>query len=129
MNEDKLPPPKDRVLKMPRQNSVFLAGRLVRNVESAFSPDGALVVTFPMASNETYRVKSGEVKQTTLFVRVRAVGKVAEYVESHFRKADPVLVMGKLMNDERAFRGMSEPAQIVVVQATTVQPLDQETTL
>ena len=121
-----LPKARERLLKMPRENSVTVAGRLVRDLELAKLADGRTTATFPIACNEKYKLTNGETKQTTLFVRVCAVGGCADYIAGRLRKGDAVFVKGKLGNEDRAFQGMKEPAQVVVIRATTVQPLEQK---
>ena len=129
MGEDsRLPPPRNRILKMPRLNEVRIAGRLVRDPDMKMTPEGLAVATLRIAESSTYKTAKGELRQKETFMRVTATGGAAEYVETHIKKGDPVIVVGALENVDHRFEGMTNknPAKLLTIRAVTVMPLEQD---
>jgi single-strand DNA-binding protein len=78
-------------------NKVILTGRLVADPDVRYTPNGAEVAQFRIAVNRSYRVKDQtEWQQETFFVNVVTWNRLAEKVESNFKKGDLVLVEGRL---------------------------------
>jgi len=81
-------------------NKVILIGRLGADPEIRYTPSGAEVATFRMATSETWTNKSGEKEEKTEWHRIVAwnnrVSKLADFAEKYLKKGDRVYVEGRL---------------------------------
>ncbi|HOD35010.1 MAG TPA: single-stranded DNA-binding protein [Syntrophales bacterium] len=77
-------------------NKVILVGRLGADPEVRYTPDGAQVTTFRLATDEQWKDKSGERAQRTEWHRVVAFRKLAEICGSYLSKGRLVYVEGRL---------------------------------
>lgn len=84
-----------KVKKMSSTNSVNIVGRLTRDAELRYTPDGLAITSFTVAVDR-YR-KKGE--KDTDFVPVKTFGKQAEFVEKWTGKGLMVSVHGRLKFD------------------------------
>ena len=80
-------------------NCVLIGGNLTRDPELKFLPDGTAVCNFNVVVNEKYTDKKGEKKENVCFVEVVAWKKTAELAAEYLRKGSPVVVEGKLAQD------------------------------
>lgn len=78
-------------------NRVELIGNLTRDPELRYTPSGAAVATFSIATNRTY-VVDGEKKEDVDFHRVVAWNKLAELCSQLLKKGTRVFVSGRLQN-------------------------------
>lgn len=76
-------------------NRVELIGNLTRDPELRYTPNGAAVVTFGIATNRTY-VTDGEKKEEVDFHRLVAWNKLAELCNQLLKKGNRVFVSGRL---------------------------------
>ncbi len=81
-------------------NKVMLMGNLTRDPELRRIPSGVAVVTLGLALNESFKNKSGERTERTIFVDVDVWDRQAETCEQYLSKGRPVLVEGRLQMDE-----------------------------
>ena len=77
-------------------NRVLLIGNLGRDAELRFTPSGAPVATFSMATTETWKDKTGAKQERTEWTRVVLWGTAAEAVSKYLTKGKSVAVEGKL---------------------------------
>ncbi len=77
-------------------NRVILIGNLGRDPEVRRLENGAVVAKFPIATNESYRDKSGEWQTLTEWHDVVVWRTLAERAESQLKKGSLVYVEGKL---------------------------------
>ncbi len=77
-------------------NRVFLAGRLTRDPELRYTPQGTAVAKLGLAVSRQYTTSSGEKREDTLFVNVDVWDKQAEFVSKYFVKGRPIFVEGRL---------------------------------
>ena len=81
-------------------NYVCIGGNLTRDPELKYTPQGVAVSNFNVAVNEKYTdSKTGEKKEIVAFIEVVAWKKTAELAAEYLRKGNPVLVEGKLSQD------------------------------
>jgi len=59
-------------------NKVILIGNLGQDPESRFTPQGTAVTSFSVATNESWKSQSGEIKEHTEWHRIEMFGKRAE---------------------------------------------------
>lgn len=78
-------------------NRVELIGNLTRDPEVRYTPNGAAVATFSIATNRSY-VSDGERKEEVDFHRVVAWNKLAELCQQLLKKGNRVFVSGRLQN-------------------------------
>jgi single-strand DNA-binding protein len=78
-------------------NKVILVGNLGRDPEVRYSPDGAAISNFSIATTDTWRDKAtGEKKESTEWHRIVFFGKTAEIVAQYLKKGSAVYVEGAL---------------------------------
>lgn len=76
-------------------NRVELIGNLTRDPELRYTPNGAAVCTFGVATNRTY-VSEGERKEEVDFHRLVSWNKLAELCNQLLKKGHRVFVSGRL---------------------------------
>lgn len=76
-------------------NRVELIGNLTRDPELRYTPNGAAVCTFGLATNRTY-VSEGEKKEEVDFHRLVAWNKLAELCNQLLKKGVKVFISGRL---------------------------------
>ena len=72
-------------------NRVELIGNLTRDPELRFTPNGAAVCTFGLATNRTY-VSEGEKKEEVDFHRLVSWNKLAELCNQLLKKGTKVFI-------------------------------------
>ena len=84
---------------MPNFNQVNLMGNVTRDPELTYMPNGDAVADIGLAVNEFWTDASGEKKQETTFVNLKAYRRDAETLAKYVFKGDPLFVTGKFKND------------------------------
>jgi single-strand DNA-binding protein len=78
-------------------NRTFHTGRLTRDCELKYLPDGTAVANMRLAVNDDWTdKKTGEKKGSTLFIDVAVFGNAAESCKKFLSKGSKILVEGKL---------------------------------
>ncbi|MDQ5901131.1 MAG: single-strand DNA-binding protein [Patescibacteria group bacterium] len=77
-------------------NRVQLIGNLTRDPELRYTPSGAAVVSFGLATNRSWNTDSGEKHEETEFHRIVAWNKLAELCSQFLVKGRKVYVEGRL---------------------------------
>lgn len=77
-------------------NKVLLIGNLTRDPELRYTPSGAAVCTFGVATNRTYVASDGTKKEEAEFMRIVAWNKLAELCSQLLTKGRKVYVEGRL---------------------------------
>lgn len=80
-------------LRLPRINYVVLSGRLTRDVELRFTPNGTPVAKLSLAFDRSYQ-KDGEWQQETSYLEVVVWNKRGEQCAENLHKGSPVLIEG-----------------------------------
>ena len=80
---------------MNTNNRVQLTGNLGNNPEIKVFENGNKLAKFSMATKEEYVTKSGDKNSDTQWHFVCAWGKVAEQIETEFKKGSFVSIEGK----------------------------------
>lgn len=89
-------------------NRVELIGNLTRDPELRYTPNGAAVCTFGIATNRTY-VTEGEKKEEVDFHRLVAWNKLAELCNQLLKKGNRVFISGRLQT--RSWEGQDGQAR------------------
>ena len=77
-------------------NKVMLIGNLTRDPELKYTPQGAAVCTFGIATNRNWTTDTGEKKEDVEFHNVVAWNKLAEICAQLLKKGRKVYVEGRL---------------------------------
>ena len=80
---------------MSDSNVVIMTGNLTRQPEIRYTPKGAAIADFGLASNRRYG-KGDDMKEEVCFVDVTVFGSTAEAVTKHLQKGRKVLIEGRL---------------------------------
>jgi single-strand DNA-binding protein len=77
-------------------NRIELIGNLTRDPELRFTPNGAAVCTFGIATNRSFVSSEGEKREDVDFHRLVAWNKLAELCNQLLKKGTKVFVSGRL---------------------------------
>lgn len=77
-------------------NKVQLIGNLTRDPELRYTPSGAAVCSFSIATNRAWTTDSGEKKEDAEFHRIVSWNKLAEICSQFLTKGRKVFVEGRL---------------------------------
>ncbi len=77
-------------------NKVILVGHLGKDPELSYIPSGQSVTKFTMATNRTYKDKSGETKEVTDWHNIVAWGKLGEICAQFLAKGRQAYVEGQI---------------------------------
>jgi single-strand DNA-binding protein len=81
-------------------NKVILVGNLGRDAELRYTPGGAAVSKFSLATTEVWTDKSGQRQERTEWHNIDLWGKQAESLNEYLRKGKQVYVEGRLQTEE-----------------------------
>lgn len=81
-------------------NKVILIGNLGKDPEVRFTPSGAAVSNFNIATNESWTDKSGQKQERTEWHRIVVWGKLAELCGEYLKKGRQCYVEGRLQTRE-----------------------------
>ena len=79
-------------------NKVFLIGRLTRDPELRFMPNGEAVCNFGLATSEKWKNKNGEPTEKTEFHNIIMYRRVAEIAGQYLKKGSQVYLEGKIQS-------------------------------
>jgi single-strand DNA-binding protein len=81
-------------------NKVILVGNLGRDPEMRYTPSGAPVANFTLATNDVWTDKAGQKQERTEWHRIVVWGKTAEIAGQYLSKGKQVYVEGSLQTRE-----------------------------
>lgn len=81
--------------------SVTVVGRLGRDPEMRYMPNGDPVTSFSVATDRVWNDKNGQRQKETTWFRVSVFGKSAETANQYLSKGKMVLVEGRLRVDPK----------------------------
>ena len=81
-------------------NKVLLMGNLTKDPEVRYSGAGLAIAALRMAINSVYKSQAGEKKEEVCYMTVKVFGKVAENCGQYLTKGSPILVEGRLKNND-----------------------------
>jgi single-strand DNA-binding protein len=79
-------------------NKVILVGRLGRDPETRYTSGGQAVANFTLATDESYKSRSGERQKRTEWHRVVLWGKLAEITQQYLKKGMQVYIEGRIQS-------------------------------
>ena len=80
-------------------HTIIIVGNLGKDPEMRYTPNGAPVTSFNVASSRQYNNSKGERVKETIWFRVSAWNKLAETCNNFLHKGSKVLVEGRLVPD------------------------------
>jgi single-strand DNA-binding protein len=96
-------------------NNTVLAGNLTRDPQLRFLPNERCVASFGVANSRRYKLTSGETKEDTLFMDCEAWGKTAEHIGKYFMKGKPIIVEGRMRQDNWTERDTGKPRSKLIL--------------
>jgi len=79
-------------------NKIMLIGHLVKDPEIRYTPDGAPVATFSLATSENWTDKSGTRQERTEWHNIVAWRRLAELSQKYLTKGRQVYIEGRLQS-------------------------------
>jgi len=110
---------------VPSLNKVQLIGRLGKDPEGRFTPNGKKVAHFSLAVSQHWKTKEGDAKEITEWVNVEAWGRLGEICEQYLHKGRLIYLEGRLKTDRFDERG-GEPKYSTRIVAQAMQMLDHK---
>ncbi|MEM5775289.1 MAG: single-stranded DNA-binding protein, partial [Anaerolineaceae bacterium] len=80
-------------------HTIIIVGNLGKDPEMRYTPSGAPVTSFNVASSRQYTNSKGERVKETIWFRVSAWNKLAETCNQFLHKGSKVLIEGRLVPD------------------------------
>lgn len=77
-------------------NKAILVGRLGKDPEVRYTPEGLMVTNFSLATDEQWKDKNGQKVQKTEWHRIVTFGKLAEICANYLVKGKMVFVEGRI---------------------------------
>jgi single-strand DNA-binding protein len=77
-------------------NKAILVGRLGRDPETRYTSGGQAVANFTLATDETFKDRSGERQKRTEWHRIVLWGKLAEIAQQYLKKGTMVYIEGRI---------------------------------
>lgn len=100
-------------------NKVLLLGRLGKDPELKYTPGGAAVCNFSVATTETWTDKQGNKQEKTEWTRIVVWGKLAELCNQYLAKGRQAFIEGRL--ETRSWEKDGQKHYVTEVIASTVQ--------
>lgn len=101
-------------------NKVILVGRLGQNPEVRYTPSGAAVANFSVATNESWVDKQGQKQERTEWHRIVVWGRQAENCAQYLAKGRQVYLEGRMQTRQWQDKD-GQTKYTTEVQAQTVQ--------
>jgi single-strand DNA-binding protein len=81
-------------------NKVILVGRLGRDPETRYTGSGQAVCNFSLATDESFKSKSGERQKRTEWHKIVVWGKQAEIAQQYLKKGAQIYLEGRIQSRE-----------------------------
>jgi len=108
-------------------NKVMVIGRLGQDPELKYTPGGAAVCNFSVATSENWTDKSGQKQERTEWHRIVVWGKLAELCNQYLAKGRQAFIEGRLQT--RSWEDKEGQKRYTTeIMANTVQFLDSKQT-
>jgi single-strand DNA-binding protein len=81
-------------------NKVILVGRLGKDPETRYTTGGQAVCNFSLATDESFKDRSGERQKRTEWHRIVVWGKMAETAQKYLKKGQQIYLEGRIQSRE-----------------------------
>jgi len=99
-------------------NKAILVGRLGRDPETRYTSGGQAVCNFTLATDETYKDRSGERQKRTEWHRIVLWGKLAEISQQYLKKGMMVYLEGRIQSRQWDDRSGQKRTTVEIVANT-----------
>jgi len=96
-------------------NKTIIVGRISKNIELKYLPNGTELGIFDLASSKKYKNSQGQQVEDTLFIEVNVFGKQAQNVFKYTEKGSLVLVDGYLKLKQWSDKNGYKKSKIILV--------------
>lgn len=79
-------------------NKAILMGRLGKDPELKYTPNGTAVCNFSIATSRKWKGQDGQKQEATTWHNIVAWGKTAEVIKEYFVKGQEIHIMGRIDN-------------------------------
>jgi single-strand DNA-binding protein len=110
---------------MPALNHVSLIGRLGKDPESRFTPNGKKVAHFSLAVGQRWKGTDGQTREHTEWVNIEAWGRLGEICQQYLHKGSLIYLEGRLKTDKYEDKE-GETKYFTKVVALSMQMLDKK---
>ena len=97
-------------------NKVILLGRLGKDPEVNYMPNGDAVANFSIATSEKWKDKSGESHESTEWHNIVAFRRIAEVIGEYVKKGDMIYIEGKLKTDKYEKDGVTRYSTKIIME-------------
>ena len=105
-------------------NKAILIANLCKNPELKYTPHGTAVCNLRLASNHTFKTKSGEDKEQVLYITATVWSKRAKNCAEYLKKGSHIFVEGRLQT--RSWDGPNgKKNSVIEIQIENIQFLDR----
>jgi single-strand DNA-binding protein len=101
-------------------NKVILLGRLGRDPEIRYMPDGKPVASFGLATTEQWKDKNGERQSRTEWHQIELYGRLADVAGQYLKKGSQVYLEGKIKTNESEENGVKRKFFKIVCSTMTM---------
>lgn len=106
-------------------NSCSFIGRLGKDVEMRYMPNGKAVASFSIACGESWKDQQGQKQERTEWVNITAFDKLAEIIGEYLAKGSKVYIQGKMKTEKYTDNNGVEKYSTKII-AQNMQMLDSK---
>lgn len=96
-------------------NRVIILGNIVRDFTLKSLPSGTQLAEPSIACNRVWRDKDGNKQEDVCFVDCKVYGEQAENMVLYFGKGKPVLIEGRLQQEQWETKGVQRSKHVIVI--------------
>jgi single-strand DNA-binding protein len=96
-------------------NKAIILGRLTKDPEIRFMPNGEGVANFSLATSESWKDKAGQKQEKSEFHNCVAYRKLAEIIGEYVKKGSELYIEGKLTTEKYEKDGVTRYATKIIV--------------
>jgi len=101
-------------------NKVILIGRLGKDPETRYMPNGEAVTNATLATSETWKDKAGEKQEKTEWHNLVVYRRLAEVVGEYCKKGSQLYIEGKLTTEKWEKDGVTRYTTKIIVNEMTM---------
>lgn len=101
-------------------NKVIIIGRLGKDPEIRYMPNGEAVANFSMATSETWKDKAGDKQEKTEWHNLVAYKKLADIIGQYVKKGSQLYIEGKLQTRKWEKDGVTRYTTEIIVSELTM---------
>lgn len=96
-------------------NKIMISGNLTRDPELRYTPGGAAIIKFSVATNRRYKSQDGEPRKEVCYFDVTMFGKRAEVINKYFIKGSPIYIEGRMKYEQWEDSAGNKRNRLVVI--------------